>query len=298
MIPKLNWIKFSFILIIFLVFISLGFSYSVGPNYRNVSVDTKVNITNAGPEVQSITLENPITLVAGSTKRVQCNASVFDYNGYGDIYNVNATFFHSSSSFSAADNNNTHYTNSSCLRTAQNGYYANYTCSFDVYYYAINQTWNCSVSVNDTLSFDYRKDNSTIIYALYALNVTSLIDYGDMAIGDTSANKTANVTNIGNTNMNISVYGYGLTPGDGLAMDCAVGNISIANEKFSYNISHNYTQKTPLTSFAQPVGLTVNKQTTPGVSMTNTTYWQLYVPPNPFGVCNGTVVFQAEGYIE
>ena len=36
------------------------------------------------------------------------------------------------------------------------------------------------------------------------------------------------------------------------------------------------------------------QQTNDAVPVINTTYWVLYVPPNPFGRCNGTVVFQAE----
>jgi hypothetical protein len=72
------------------------------------------------------------------------------------------------------------------------------------------------------------------------------------------------------------------------------GNISIANERFSTNASATYAQMTPLsTSFQNLTGLTVTKQNDTTLR-TNTTYWQLYVPPNPFGQCNGTVVFQAE----
>jgi len=60
-----------------------------------------------------------------------------------------------------------------------------------------------------------------------------LIDYGDMAVGATSTVQEANNTNIGNRRINISVYGYGHTPNDGLAMNCTIGNISVENEKFS-----------------------------------------------------------------
>lgn len=272
-----------------------SFSYSVGTNYRNVSIDTRVNITNAAPEIISITTPSSVTLSAGSTKLVECNVSARDWNGAGDINYTEALLFHSTSSAGSADDNNTHYTNSSCTVVGQNGDYKNFTCGFYVYYYALNGTWTCNATVYDNSSFNDTAENTTTVNQLLALNVTNLIDYGDLAVGDTSTNKTANVTNFGNVAINISVSGYGNQSNDGLAFVCAIGNITVDNEKYSANISDTYSTKIALSSTqTQIADLTISKQTVPGSLKTNTTYWQLYVPPNPFGQCNGTVVFQAE----
>ena len=276
-----------------------SYSYSFDPNYRNVSVDTKVNITNARPEIMAVQLPSSVTLNAGTTKLVYCNLTIRDWNGYDDIENVTAVFYHSTSTAGAADNNNTHYTNNSCTNVSSTGNYANWTCGFFVLYHALNGTWTCNATVTDNSSAtDNTPDNTTTIDALLALNISTpslyTIDYGDLAVGDTSENKTAIVKNIGNQNINISVKGYGAVDNDGLALNCTVGNISVDNERFSTDPAVDWLTKTALTSDFQTIdGLTVEKQTDPGAPPQNTTYWQLYVPPNPYGQCNGTIVFQA-----
>ncbi len=280
----------------------------IGSNNRNVTVHTTVNITNSKPEITAVTvfqetnisLRN-ITLSAGSTRIVTCNATVRDWNGYNDIINVNATLYDMiNSNNDAADDNNTHYTNANCTNGGNGvNYTVNYLCTFNVYYYANNGTWNCNTTAMDNATKIGWNANTTVFYPLYALNVTDGIDYGNVAVEDYSATVTANVTNFGNRPINVSVEGYGVTRGDGLAMTCLAfgapsGNITVANERFSAsNVA--WGSKIPLTSTAQNIsGLTVDKQTVPGTLMLNTTYWQLYIPANPGGNCTGYVIFQAE----
>lgn len=282
-----------------------SFSYSIGPNYRNISVDTRVNITNAKPEVLLVVIDDPITLSAGTSRIVSCNATVRDWNGYADINNVTATFYDNNTQGpGSADDNNDHYTNSSCNYTGDDGNFTRYfTCNFTVWYYANNGSqWVCNVTATDSYAFNSSVNNSnslantTSISQLLALNVTQLIDYGNMAVGDTSNAVEANVTNFGNYDINISLKGYGATEGDGLAFVCDIGTITIANEKYSLNqtgdFSIDYTSLS--TSFTQLGGLTLPQQINDSLQVMNNTYWRLYVPPNPFGQCNGTVVFQAE----
>lgn len=277
----------------------------VGPNYRNVTVRTYVNITNSKPEILSlvvyqetnISIRN-VTLNAGSTRIVNCNATIRDWNGYNDIVLVNSTIWDmATSTIDAADDNNSHYTNTNCTNTGNGvNYTVNYLCTFDVYYYANNGTWNCSVTAMDTWNKTGNRTNTTIVLPLYALNVTDGIDYGNVAVESDSLTKTANVTNFGNRAINISVEGYGVTRGDGLAMNCSqAGNISVQYERFSLVDTGNWIDKTPLNSTSQLLSnLTIDKQTLPGTLITNTTYWQLNVPPNPAGNCSGFVIFQAE----
>lgn len=293
------------VLIFFLVIVAIitpfSFSYTQGPNNRNVSIDTQVNITGSAPTVMKVTPQQNIVLSAGGLAAVTCNATIRDYNGYSDLNNVNGVFFHSSSTVNAVNENNTHYTNSSCdpIAGEQNGQYANYSCTFFVNYYAINGSWNCSVFVNDTIDLRSNSTNSTTINPLYALNVTTLMNFGNLSGGDYSENTTADVTNLGNLPINVSVYGYGRAAGDNLSFVCDQGNFTIGLMHFSGNVSADYSQKQSLNSTPATAkyvsGLTINKTVNAAYSI-NSTYWQFYAnPAQPaFGQCNGTIVFRAE----
>jgi hypothetical protein len=276
-----------------------AYSWSPGPNYRNVTVDTKVNITGSIPFIDKVTIENPITLSAGSMTTITCNISVGDYNGFGDISTVNATLFHSTSTIDAADNNNTHYTNQSCtiISGQASGIYANYTCSFPVRYYALNGTWNCTSWVNDSINLRVNRGNLTNVSPLYALNISPiLVDYGQLSAGDYSNNITVNVTNMGNLNINISTFGYARTFLDNLSFVCDQGNYTIDLQHFSANPSHNFSAKQNLSSSYKTItSLTVNKTNNDTTSL-NATYWEFYADPTQiaFGNCTGFLVFQAD----
>jgi hypothetical protein len=275
-----------------------AYGWSPGPNYRNVTVDTKVNITGSPPIILAVSIINPYTLNAGSMTNVSCNISIRDYNGFNDLENVNATLFHSSSSESAVDNNNTHYSNSSCAIIAgqQGGFFVNYTCTFQVKYHALNGTWNCTARVNDTANLNGTGSNLTNFSALLALNVTpTLIDYGNISTGETSQNITVNVTNLGNVNINVSVFGYARQFLDNLSFVCDYGNYTIDLQHFAPNITADFVNKQNLTSAYQAIaGLMVNKTNNNTYSL-NSTYWQFYADQAQLssGNCTGFVVFQA-----
>ncbi len=313
MVNKKSRILWIFIVCIIVVslFSFVSFGNTPSANYEKVTVRTRVNITQAQPEVLSIVIDENvngmenITLRAGLTRNVYANITVRDWNGYQDINLTNATFYAYTNISGDPDDNNAHYTDALCDLISGSGYLANYTCNFSVYYYAINGTWTANVSVYDqyfmddpvaNINFTDWMINTTIIHPLYALNVTDGIDYGEMAVGDISNNITANVTNFGNVPINVTVQGYGASIGDGLAMVCAQRNISIEDEAFSTDSADDFAAKTPLDGNIQDMpGLTIQKQTDPGTQMINTTYWQLFVDPadNPFGLCNGSVIFSA-----
>lgn len=284
--------------VILVTFVSIvGFVSSL--NYDMVNVTTRVNITNAFPEVMNVTVGIPaplnITLNAGSELVVQCNATIRDYNGFNDLTNVNATFYYFMNLSNQSDDKNEHYTNNTCVEIANDGQYlANYSCTFNVAYFANNGTWYCNVTATDNKNFTGARNASTRINSLYALNVTDVIDYGNLSVTDYSNNITATVTNFGNTNLNVSVLGYGATQGDGLGFVCTVGtNISVQYERFTANASADWATKIPLNASNQDMRVTIARQTDDNTPVTQGTYWQLYVPPNPFGLCTGTVRFTA-----
>ncbi len=308
---KKTTIETIFVLVVLVLFVCvfispLGFALnSFGSNYKNVTVTTHANITNAKPEILNLTVYESlnysyrnVTVSAGYLKTVLCNASVRDWNGFNDIIYANGTLWHSSSSYNAADNNNSHYTNSSCTlnETGSPTEYGIYVCSFDVWYYSNNGTWTCNVTIMDTLNKTGSLTNTTLFLPVYSLNVTDGIDYGNVAVEGYSLDVEANITNLGNMPINVSVEGYGTRRNDGLAMNCTVGNISVQHQK--YGLSSGLDYATNMTALNGSLGgrlipnLTISKQNTSSSSF-NSTYWSLYVPPNPFGNCTGYIIFTA-----
>jgi hypothetical protein len=276
----------------------------VGPNYKNVTVQTRVNITNSRPEVLNVTIHDilnsslrNITINAGGFKDITCNTTIRDWNGYGDVSYVNATLWHfATSAYNSSNNNNSHYTNPNCSSSGDgSGFLVQYLCNFSIIYYTNNGTWICNVTVVDNQSAVGNGGGNTTFYPVYALNVTDGIDYGAVAVEDFSGNVTANISNLGNMAINITVHGYGARFNDGLAMNCSLGgNITIGNERFSSE-NVDWTSKIPLTSSAQMVpNITLSKQINDTI-ISNSTYWQLYIDSanNPGGNCTGYVVFTA-----
>jgi hypothetical protein len=282
------------VLCFLLLFSIMLFSSGVHAQYSQKNVTSRVNVTNAAPDIINMSVLNPIVLNGGAERVIGCNVSVRDYNGYNDLDTVNATFYYFAN-LSSPDDKNVHYTNTNCTKTGDDGVYvADYTCEFNVSYMAYNGTWYCNFTVNDTRSYVENDFRATNISALYAINVTDVIDYGDLSVTDYSNNITATVTNLGNVNINISVLGYGSVQGDGLGFVCTQGtNISVQYERFSSNILADWSSKIPLNTTNKDMNLTILRQENDIVRVSADTYWQLYVPPNPFGICTGIVRFTA-----
>jgi hypothetical protein len=278
-------------------------SWGNSSNYKNFSTRTTVNITQAYPEILNITCNNgaAITLNAGTTKTASCLVQIRDYNGGSTISSVNGTFYYYLNASTDPNDNNEHYTNSSCTENTSIGYYTNWTCSWDLWYYANNGTWRANATVMDDYNLSVFSYKNATVSTLYALNVTPLIDFGNMAVGDTKdPSVQANVTNFGNMNISVSVFGFG---GEdpvayaNMAMVCEVRNISIANERYALGLATLYDSMTSVTSAATNItGLKVFQQLNDSQQVINSTYWRLHVnvTTNPFGQCNGTVVFSAE----
>jgi hypothetical protein len=284
--------------------VPLVLSWGPSANYRNASVRTTVNITQAYPEIINVTCNNgtAITLNPGTTKTASCLVQIRDYNGGNNINSTNGTFYYYLNNSIDPDDNNTHYTNATCINETPNGYYVNWTCSFDLWYYANNGTWKANITVKDNYNMSVSGSRNATINPLYALNVTQEINFGNMAVGDITGDPPvqANITNFGNRDINITVYGFGGEDpgtGAGLAMNCTVRNISISNERYDLSLATQYPSMTPITSSATNItGLKVYQQTNDSQQVINSTYWRLNVnlTNNPFGQCNGTVVFSAE----
>jgi len=292
-------------------------------SYTNITVtgsgfDVMPNLTlNSPPVVTNVTVDDSVSspmgeidLTPATTTQVICKGTIIEYDGNKSLKNVTSEFFdNSASSYGSSNDNNNHYTNSSCLLNLSYGNQteASFSCGFQIEYYANSGNWNCTVKATDNLSISKIGSNKTKINTLLALGVPSPTDYGKINATGVSPEFKINVTNYGNTKINLSLSGYARTIGDGLAMNCskgAVQNISIMYEKYNLttsnsgimNLAQFESHYKNLTSNVKVNKFNLNyrqNDTSPYIDDTNSTYWRIYVPLGVAGGCSGNIVFGA-----
>lgn len=274
-----------------------GAGFDVFPNASLKRINIAPNVTNASIEANAVSL----TLSAGTSRRFICNATVFDSNGFADVANITAVFYDSLAAgpLSANDNNN-HYTNSSCNNITSSGNNINATCSFLVLYYANNNTnnWVCNVTVTDLLNEKGYGFDTVGISELVALNVPSSVDYGPYNPLSLTNESNITVSNYGNVPIDISLYGYATFDSDNNSFNCSNRvNISISNERYNITAANTsfYTEKKNLTNAAvNESSFNLGQRTDDAVNTANlSTYWQVFIPDGVEGNCTGTIVFTA-----
>lgn len=274
---------------------------SDGKILEGLDADTILaNITSPGLYLTSLVVDSPVSLLAGTTATVRCNATVFDENLAANISSVNATLWDAgASSFTAADDNNDHYTNASCSLISAGQYEANYTCSFAVWYYANNGSWLCNVTAFDNVTLISNfSSNSSTVNSLFSLTSDSVLDFGNMPPAAISGSDVSlNLTNTGNMPFNVSLYGYGIAIGDGTVMGClSGGNFTVGDMRYSHLAGTPFPDLVNLTNTSTPVANFTLYQRTNDTAFDNDlnyTYWKLSVPYGTKGFCNGTVVLSA-----
>ncbi len=172
-----------------------------------------------------------------------------------------------------------------------------YTCTFPVRNFAdatdaggdatySAQNWVGAVIISDGIDDGDNKYSSTFeMNTLTAINVSSTVAYGSVALGATSSVQTITLTNTGNDNgTNANVYGTALT--------CTVGTIAVGQQ--TYTSSTSASPSTALTTASSSLGLNITKQTTSTVQATSNTRWMFTMPSSGLsGTCTGTVTFLA-----
>ena len=290
---------------------------NTGDNYNSANVslvvtgagfDVAPNMTlNAPPNITQMNMsESPINLIPNATKTVFCTALAQDPEG-GPIENATAQFFDANVSFyNGTDGNNYHYTNNSCsINSSYSANQSQLVCGFNVWYYANADSWNCTILAEDNLSMWSNRSFSASINPLLSVGVSSSINYGLVNMFNVSNEFAVNVTNFGNVNINLSLYGYAVTQGDGYAMNCTLGGgqkIPIEYEKYNLTSQNpgnlDYSQfnssYTSLTSSYTVRNFMIPQRTSDlSNNAVNTTYWRIYVPNGVAGNCTGYVVFGA-----
>jgi hypothetical protein len=317
---------FVFLEVILAFFLLSPFtSFVSGGAGGNVTVQTFLDVGASYPEILNITVDDyasEVMLTANSTKIVTCTALMVDYNNDTDMINLSGVFYDSSVSDSnpdptTADDNNDHYTNSSCDIKYDTGdwgapddeYNAIGNCTFEVHYYANPGDWNCSMTVTDNDSLSTSAEDDIIMADLLAVGLPDSINYGTVNATYVSLEQVAAVSNAGNVELNLSLSGYAQTEGDGLAMNCSSGRdgvIPIDHEK--YNLTETTPGEVSLTVFEN---LYLNLTSSPVVKEFNLnarqddviddavkdSFWRIYVPRGAAGTCQGNIVFGATQFL-
>jgi len=180
--------------------------------------------------------------------QITCNATLTDANGFGDITGLNGSLYDTFSfaGVGAADvadqDNNSKYFNSSCFLAPGTGTSRGGECQFTVQYYANNATWACNLSVFDASNKENSTYDNSTFNVLAALNVPGTMYFGSLNLGDNRTN-TTNVTNTGNVQLGIKIYGYANNQSNSsAALNCTTaGGIksNITLDHLQYNVSHN-----------------------------------------------------------
>lgn len=272
----------------------------------NDTLVVEVNVTNSEPTLYNVFV-NPtsVALEAGNITTVNCTGEVHDINGWDDIASVNASIYDTTYGYSnnpSTEDFNYRYFNQSCNCTSIDTTNASCSCLFSVQYYTNNGTWQCNMTVADTAGLSSNRNSSIFnVETLTAIDVPSILDFGDMSVGEESAFVPLNISNYGNVKINVSVRGWGGTQDYSAAVDdigliCETGNISTSLERYSINNSETYEYMTNLTNTSTGIpnfNLQVRTNDITYGNDTNLTYWKLQIPNNIAGYCNGTIEFKA-----
>ena len=220
---------------IFFSFLPKGVFAGYGTN--NVTVITNLTVGNVFPEMSNMSIEDNasnLVLSPNISKTIYCWGLATDYNGWDDVKFASGVFFdNASSTYISGDDNNLHYTNSSCTITQEGTYTDWINCSFDIWYYANPGIWICTINVSDSYGKQGAGNDTINISTLLALGLPDFIYYGLVNATEVSGENFSNVSNYGNVKINLSLSGYGFTENDGNAMNCTIGaskNISVELE--------------------------------------------------------------------
>ena len=251
------------------------------------------------PTVGTITPTDSVSLAESSIVTVWCNATITDDDGFADVMNVNATLWNpAATTEDAADSGDNHYTNASCTLSGGDGTTVNAACAFSMQYYADPAEWTCKLTAADNTSATGTNNITTVtLNGLKALSTDSTVAFSELALGATSGEQSITVTNTGNTQIDVSVDGYGSSDGDGYAMTCSIGGSEIPLSKIKYNLTSGQDFDTTMTSLTDIAVILADfdlVKTTDGTPSTKAIFWKLRMPSSDVGgSCSGKIVVTA-----
>lgn len=244
----------------------------------------------AGTQIISTIIVPPnISLNLGSTQSVNCTATITDTETWESIIAVNATIWDTiSSAENSADDNNNHYTNTSCTLGDNDTLNSRpVTCGFSLQYYSNPSTWTCKIRSYNSTSDSASNETNVTVNSLVSLEVTeSAINFGTLNLGNTSQEDVnSTITNTGNIIMDVGLSGN--------ALSCSSGSISVGNIRYSSLSGTAYNSMVSLTGIAKTLVMALDKST--GPASTGLIYWKISIPSSGVGgTCTNTITFTAK----
>jgi hypothetical protein len=266
---------------------------------------------NSTPTVDTVVIssssgaghESTLVLVENTTKRFYIHGAASDADGCEEIdtaTNWTVSFYKSNVSGGASctpSNNDCYQPDESSALTFANCTGAedqtiDYEATVDVYYYAdptdtgspdVDSDWSATVTSLDDLSASGTLTATTEMASLIALNITSSINYGEVALGGTSSEQSISITNTGNRTIDVDQTADG-------DMSCTIGSISVGNVHYSTATGFTYgVSDTAATTTATFIDLTLAES-----SSTNL-YLLLQMPVNGVGgTCSNNFTLTAK----
>ncbi len=306
------FVSLFLVVISVLVGLSMVTSGVIGANQSTTVA--KVYVWNTEPDLYRVDITpSSIDLSPGNTTEVNCTAYIWDYNSWQDFSNISASLYDVSVGDGNTADNNFRYINTSCGNSTTacielSDTNASCTCTFDVWYYANNGTWQCNMTIWDNAGNATERPyylNATMnssfgtINTVVGIGTIDELDYGNLSVTETSTEKPLNISNYGNVPINITVRGYGGTDStaqNNQSLHCAYGNITLGYQRFAAAPDTAFDDMFNLTNITADVPafeLPVRTNDTNYGNDTNATYWRLQVPLTVGGNCNGTIEFTA-----
>lgn len=288
--------------LVFLLSAVFILSSSLALAEENATGDSTVNINNTSPTIETIFLSDVdgvqatggMDLSAGTTQTIYCYGTYNDEDGLGDVQGVSARIWNNGlSSFSGSENLEEHYRNETC--SAIDG---DFSCEFDVEFFARPGTWNCNATVVDTSLDEGTGQASETMNELLGISIPEnlLIDFGSVGLGATSTSRQVPVNNTGNINLDFGLDAFraGNTTSDTEGMNCSIaGTIPTSN----FEVSADDTTFDNLVGLGPMYQLVTALSPATDISPTPTTqdvFWRLSVPSvGVGGSCSGKVYFEA-----
>lgn len=299
--------KFKFLAILFWAAAAFCFYLITGGVVSEVSIDvladsatTTATVGNATPTVGSFNINGgaaTIALIEGDSSSVVASTTVTitDDNGCTDLATTTMKFYRTDQGSSCSANGYNCYAEATCSQVGSGNTCdgdsdtsVDYTCPVTLNYFtdptdanaaASSTNWTMLITADDGDNQGTGTDTIEI-ESLNALDVTSPIDYGTLALDTSSANQEQTVTNTGNVRLDLEFSGTDMT--------CSVrGTIEAEQQKYSTTtISVWGDAPYTLTNTSTERNWNVVKRTT--ATSTESVHWMLHTPASGVeGSCTG-----------
>ncbi len=268
-------------------------------------------INDIAPTVSSVALNSGSIIdisgggegVAGSTN-ITVTAEITDNNGCTDVTGVTTSAYTTAvgvGSCTEDDNNNCYY-DVSCTgdSVCDSGITETYSCTVNFKYHAdptdtgtpdAAETWKNTVyALDGSAQGSTELSTGVELQSYLALDVTSAIDYGSLAIGEiadgTSLPQNVDIESTGNCGLDVEVSGTQLTSG--------ANSITTSSQHYATTTAV-YSAALVLQDSATEFELDLKKTTTTATLSNDLMYWGLQIPDGTLsGSYSGTNTFTAK----